>query len=108
MSIDLICYANVNVDETNKIIELILLDHPEIFPKVYHLFYAKNILNSPMKIAIAEEFGLIKPKCSFLINLIDKSLPIGTKKIARLLYQYFNENNLIVTFGNDYVIKNLN
>lgn len=101
MSINLRCYTTLSVDELQKKLDIFLANHPEIFPKHYILYKARELERFDKE--ISNEFGL-DPKSYFYISVSNKLLEICTNEIASLVKDELGKDNVIVLHNGEDLI----
>ncbi|ELR5203436.1 hypothetical protein VCB84_001889 [Providencia rettgeri] len=101
MSIDLRCYTTLPVDELQKKLDIFLANYPEIFPKHYILYKARELEQFDKE--ISNEFSL-DPNSYFYISVSNKLLEICTNEIARLIKDELGKDNVIVLLNGEDLI----
>lgn len=101
MSIDLRCYTTLSVSELQKKLDLFLAKYPEIFPRHYILYKAREL--GPFDKEISNEYGL-DPKSYFYISVSNKLLEICTNEIARLVKEELGKDRVIVLHNGEDLI----
>lgn len=113
MSIGLTCYTKLDVNETDKCIQLLEDKFPDIFPEKYSLHKGRAILpvsddmgpitkeSNSIKFEIAEGFNFKNPKSIFYIHAVDTTLEVGTREVADMIREVIGANNVLVLFENE-------
>lgn len=120
MSIDIMCYTSINIDELKERLNVMREKHVHLFDGPYLMFDPQAILsgqqlelindhvekyNQETKLLIAEEFGLNEPRSYFLITVNDKSFPeLNTSEIADMFRRELGEGNIIVLLNSEDLI----
>ncbi len=101
MSIDLRCYTTLPVDKLQKKLDIFLSKYPDIFPRHYVLYKARELGKFDKE--ISNEFGL-EPESYFYISVSNKTLEVCTSKIASLVKDELGKKNVIVLLNGEDLI----
>lgn len=120
MSIDIICYTSISIDELKERLDMARKTTGHLFDGPYLMFEPHLILNRQQleliddriekynqetKLLIAEEFGLKEPRSYFLVAVNDKSFPeLNTSEIADVFRHELGEGNVVVLLNGEDLI----
>jgi hypothetical protein len=98
MSIDVICHTNINVAETNDIIDLLENKFPDIFEQKYLIFQAKSSGEVDKEITSEYNFNAIS---TFVVRYNDKTALDLEPLVLNIIKSYFGEDNILILFENE-------
>lgn len=120
MSIDIICYTSISIDELKERLDMARKTTGHLFDGPYLMFEPHLILNRQQleliddriekynqetKLLIAEEFCLKEPRSYFLVAVNDKSFPeLNTSEIADVFRHELGEGNVVVLLNGEDLI----
>lgn len=120
MSIDIVCYTSINIDELRGMLSAVKKKYDYLFDGSYLMFEPHSILtyqqlnliedrvqkyNHETKLLIANEFGLKEPRSYFLIAVNDKSFSqLNPSEIANMFREELGEEKIILLLNGEHLI----
>jgi hypothetical protein len=105
MSIDLVCYSSVSLEEVKEILELMAAQHRGLFARRFLISRIDDLRNpttysATIPVEIALEHGM-RASCSFRVALNDKSAADLLPTVEAIIKSALGASNVLILFNNE-------